>query len=198
MVRYRVMRARAELGFHDWQGRQRAERELDLGCTFERDPDPELIAEFETLEAAREELRKYACTFFECQHYGSYKTYNVEEYYIEEVTLDEEGEEISWERWDYARDEISLKDYKVTCNAKFGNQDTDLSEWVNIALMDYIKARTEKEACNMAMEEIENTLDKTDDYNAEISKYSTDIQIFNEDNDLIEVYEQFSAELIHD
>ena len=193
---YRVMKATAELSFVDWKGRERAEKELNLGCTHEHDPDPELVAEFETLEAAREELEKYACTYCECQGYGHRKSYNVEEYYIEEVTRDIDGEEINWERWDYARDEISLKDYKVTCKAKFGNQDSNLLEWIDIALMDCIKARTEEDACNIAMEEIENTLDKTDDYNAEISSYHTDIQILNEDNELIEIYEKFTANLI--
>ena len=193
---YRIMRARAELHFFDSRGRERAERDLELGCTYEHDPDPELVAEFETLEAAQIELAKYECTYSECQGFGKLKFYYVEEYYIAEVMFNEEGEEIDWEFEDYAKDEISLKKYKVTCKAKFGNQDTNLSEWINIALMDGIEARTEEDACNKAMEEIEMTLNRTDDINAEISSYYTDIQVFNEEDELIEIYEQFTAKLI--
>lgn len=198
MIKYRLMSAKAELGFTDWRGRERAEEELDLGCTSEYDPDPELVAEFDTLEAAQAELEKYVCTYFECKHYGSYKSYEVEEYYIEEVTLNEDGEEINWDYLDYARDEISLKDYKVNCKAKFGNHDSSLSDLINDVLKEKIKARTEEQACEMAMQEIEYIVNETDDYDAEISSYFSDIKVFNEENELIEVYEQFAAVLICD
>ena len=58
MKSYKVMRTRAELGFVDYEGRNKAGEMPESGCTFDRDPDPELVAEFETLESAREELAK--------------------------------------------------------------------------------------------------------------------------------------------
>ena len=193
MKTYRLMKSQAEFNFASQKSRNHVENELKLGCTYERCSTPELVAEFRTIEEGRNELLKYKCTVSEDQHYGKSKSYEVEEYYLVEVTLNEDLEEISWDYLNYATDEISLKYYRVDSEIDFGDRD-DLLELVNIVLSENIHARTEAQACEIAMKEISCVVDETDDYYSEL--HFDEVRVFNLDNEQIGVCKRFTANLL--
>ena len=89
-------------------------------CT-DLDPEPEKIAEFDSLEAAREELKKYNTEVY--TYDGTiWKIYEVIEYIIQENDYDEDGEiEEYGDEWDVSVLTINIEDeeYNVvkTCHS---------------------------------------------------------------------------------
>lgn len=63
------------------------------GCTFYAEcNDPELIASYESWEEAKAALAKKPTTWYKLENSGM-TFYNVSEYHIEEIEVDEDGEE---------------------------------------------------------------------------------------------------------
>lgn len=64
------------------------------GCTFDAEcNEPELVASFESWGEAKAALAKNPTEFYKFQNQGGMYLFDVTEYYIEEVEVDEEGEE---------------------------------------------------------------------------------------------------------
>lgn len=78
-------------------------KDVHEGCTTEStDQYPNTIASFETLEEAREELKKYQSEACYCQGFAC-GFYKVTEYYIEENEYNDDGEWIGGgDIWDFA------------------------------------------------------------------------------------------------
>lgn len=86
-------------------GQFREENEAVEGCTLQqRDQEPEVLEVFDTLEEAREALKKYKGSAKYVRDVVPF--YQVTEFYIEQNEYDEDGEWISGgDIWDFAERE---------------------------------------------------------------------------------------------
>ena len=76
--------------------------------TTQDDQSPEIIASFDSLEDAKNELQKYKSNIIELSG-GAGKYYLVEEYYIEENIYDEDGEWLEGgDIWEFSKITIEL------------------------------------------------------------------------------------------
>lgn len=73
-------------------------KDIGRGCAL-IDEEPKLIARFDTMEEAREELKKYTSKVEFVKHVVSY--YQVTEYCIEIAEFDEDGEFVSGSDYDF-------------------------------------------------------------------------------------------------
>lgn len=103
MTKYEVKRDSTEVLYKD-------RKKIKEGIVLEsQNQDPETIASFDSIEDAKNELKKYESRIQKLSGgVGSY--YRVEEYYIEECTYDEDGEWLGggdvWEFSNMNLDEI--------------------------------------------------------------------------------------------
>lgn len=100
MTKFNIMEANAEFSKLIGKG----ELIVKAGEALNKDENQKTLKTFDTLEEARAELAKYTA------YIGSAKTYNghyyidATDYYIQEVEVDEDGNEIEYYSiWDFAK-----------------------------------------------------------------------------------------------
>ena len=102
MTKYEIVMKRTEISFKD-------RKNIKEGCTSDAQ-DPEQIKSFDTLEEAREVLKKYETSIRKLSNH-SLSYYKVEEYMIEENEYDEDGEFISGgDIWGVTKMKIAVND----------------------------------------------------------------------------------------
>lgn len=97
---------RAEIS---WKNR----KSIKEGCTTEgctTEGEPELIKSFDTLEEAKEELRKFQTSIRKLSN-GSLSYFEIEEYMVEENDYDEDGEwESGGDIWEITKMHIEVNE----------------------------------------------------------------------------------------
>ena len=86
--KYYIVRVSREIKNYD---------DITEGCTMLVSNDPERVMECDNYTHAMFELDERETTICEFKDFAGIKRYMVIEYWIEVVTLDEDGEEIDWE-----------------------------------------------------------------------------------------------------
>lgn len=93
MKKYYIFKTTRQINYKD-------QKSIETGCTLS-DPEPEKIAEFGSLEEAREELQKYESGAEEVATFGG-RIFEVTEYSIWEFSVDEDDEEFTGDIYDIA------------------------------------------------------------------------------------------------
>lgn len=122
MKKFEIVMRRAEIS---WKNR----KSIKEGCTT--DGEPELIKSFDTLEEAKEELRKFQTSIRKLSN-GSLSYFEIEEYMVEENDYDEDGEwESGGDIWEITKMhiEVNEKPSYVTV-ATFDNY-TEAENYIN-------------------------------------------------------------------
>lgn len=100
MKKYEIVERIRELRYTD-------RMDIEEGCTS-LEPDQELIKSFESLEEAKEELKKYKTNISKFS-VASMRYFKVTEYCVEENEYDEDGElESEGAVWEYSKMEIEV------------------------------------------------------------------------------------------
>lgn len=100
MKKYEIVERMRELRYVDRMN-------IEEGCT-NLEPDQELIKSFDSLEEAKEELKKYKTTISKFSA-ASMRYFEVTEYCVEENEYDEDGElESEGAVWEYSKMEIEV------------------------------------------------------------------------------------------
>lgn len=102
MIKYEIKKGYEEVSWKD-------RKKIMPGITVDTDGDkePELIAEFDTLEEARKELKKYESSIWLLSG-GAGAYYGIEEYYIEENEYEEDGEWVDGGSiWEFSKMDLS-------------------------------------------------------------------------------------------
>ena len=101
MKKFEIDMRRAEIS---WKNR----KSIKEGCTT--DGEPELIKSFDTLEEAKEELRKFQTSIRKLSN-GSLSYFEIEEYMVEENDYDEDGEwESGGDIWEITKMHIEINE----------------------------------------------------------------------------------------
>ena len=101
MKKFEIVMRRAEIS---WKNR----KSIKEGCTT--DGEPELIKSFDTLEEAKEELRKFQTSIRKLSN-GSLSYFEIEEYMVEENDYDEDGEwESGGDIWEITKMHIEVNE----------------------------------------------------------------------------------------
>jgi hypothetical protein len=101
MKKFEIVMRRAEIS---WKNR----KSIKEGCTTEG--EPELIKSFDTLEEAKEELRKFQTSIRKLSN-GSLSYFEIEEYMVEENDYDEDGEwESGGDIWEITKMHIEVNE----------------------------------------------------------------------------------------
>jgi hypothetical protein len=101
MKKFEIVMRRAEIS---WKNR----KSIKEGCTTEG--EPELIKSFDTLEEAKEELRKFQTSIRKLSN-GSLSYFEIEEYMVEENDYDEDGEwESGGDLWEITKMHIEVNE----------------------------------------------------------------------------------------
>ena len=104
-------------------------------CEYRSDFYPEIIKQFDTKEEALNELKNYYSYYGESLGYYGYRLYEVTEYYVEEVDVDEDGEFLSGgDIWGFAplHPEIRYKQLLDTINS-------DIDDYLNDNDIEYYR-----------------------------------------------------------
>lgn len=100
MIKYEIKKGYEEIS---WKDRKKIMPAVAVQVI---DSDPELIASFDTLEEAKNELKKYESVVWLTG--GSNPYYDITEYYIEENEYNEDGDWIDGGNvWEYSKMELS-------------------------------------------------------------------------------------------
>ena len=96
MKKYEIMKSYREISYKNRD-------EIREGCTMEQaDQEPEMMESFDSLEAAREALKKYQSEVEELRG-GAGTFFGVTEYYIQNAEYDEDGDWIGGgDVWDFS------------------------------------------------------------------------------------------------
>lgn len=133
---------------------------IENGCTvFGQDDDARKIESYDTLEEAREALKKYSA---DCRDLG--KVYQITEYFIFEIDYEDDDDTIGTpgDIWDFAQGLV--KKYKVEITEE-ENGYCYTGEWDGDFLpKGYVEAVNEREAEELAREYIRDNDGDPDEY----------------------------------